>query len=797
MPPAPTRTLSRILRSLASKDPELAGFLYPEPGAPRRGLYPEGTHKLAGAPVLTGTTVSDKATAAKLLQLARGLPKPEQDKVKELVKAILANQEARLAFSSGNPLEIFAPQSNIARDLGRRNTLSKEQVLAALKETLLSPLYKGPSYEELLRMAGGDPLRIMLPPHVVRGVQRRLVSRAYRSTAREARARGEVVARPPQKARQRIMDPEEVIREMRETGEGAGRSGAYRPLLLPKKVEPGEASGTTRATLSDILPGLSFETRGGKMLVSWRGQDPVPISEAIKLTANEPYTETLFKSLLALEEKMRKLPTPAGREAEASQAKRMKAASRWVEDKDRPSGHVEYAPVAAEKRRETEGVLPEESAREGRQSPADARAGLRRWRTGESGSGDQSKPSAKGASNKQVEFLLSLLGIGGEGTPRVQERLLKEFGENPLVAISGLSGSEAAKSINRALINRDMARTGGIPRSANISSEYGSKQRIAARNFIARTLEEAGQQRGAEGRAILAEALKKASKQERPRSAAATALLGMRGMKRLGIDDAQAQLIDALLREPGGDRILAVLKAQSVRRGNRDRPYGKISLVPQPKAEVRQFAVNDVPPGMPRYSPWSPTFGPKRKTKRKEETKLPVEVMRTRSRLEAPSRRGGASVRLPRRERVDTRALASQVLKELLESQKAASPRQTIRFPDQPAARGAGDFNAIMQKYKEILSPRDWRRLRIDILKLARDRKRNAATKTTGKAQVPEASYVETLLPMESNVPPAGRARRVSLPRPQVAPPAPTAEELALVEAIRRRLKETGSYRRP
>ena len=805
MPPAPTRTLSQILRSLASKDLELGGFLYPESGTPRRGFYPEGTHKLAGAPVLTGTTVSDKASAAKLLQLARGLPKPEQNKVTEFVKAVLANQEARQAFASGRPVEIFAPQSNIARDLGRRNTLSKEQVLAAVKETLSSPLYKGPSYEELLRIAEGNPLRMLLPPHVVRGAQRRLVSRAFRATAREARARGEAVARPPQKARQRIMDPEEVIREMRETGEGAGGSGQYRPLFSPEKVEPGKASkrNKTQAVLSDILPGLSFEARGGKMFVSWKGQDPVTISEAIKLTANERYTQTLFRGLLGLEEKMRKLSTPAGREAEASQAKRMKAGSRWVEDKDRPSGHVEYAPVAAEKRRETEGVLPEESAREERKSPADARAGLRRWRMG--GPEDQPKRTAKRASEKQVELLLSKLRSEGEVTPQVYERVLKELGENPLVAISGLSGNEAAKYINRLIINEEMARTGGIPRAANVSSEYGSKQRIAARNLIARTLEEAGQQRGAEGRAILAEALKKASKQEKPRTAAATALLGMRGMKKLGIDDAQAQLIDALLREPGGDRILDVLRAQNVRRGNRDTPYGKISLVPQPKPEVRRFAANDLPPGSPTYSPWKPTSGPKREIKRKEKPKPPVEVMQKQARLEAPSRRGGASVRLPRRERVDTRALAVQILKELLGSKKAASPRQIIRFPDQPAARGTSDFNAIMQKYKGILSPRDWKRLRIDILKLARDRKRNEALdrkryealKNIGQAQVREASYVETPSTVDLNVPPAGRARRASLPRPQVAPPAPTAEELSLREAIRRRLEETGSYRRP
>jgi hypothetical protein len=129
----------------------------------------------------------------------------------------------------------------------------------------------------------------------------------------------------------------------------------------------------------------------------------------------------------------------------------------------------------------------------------------------------------------------------------------------PLFPLTGMTANEAGKYLNRAIINEQMLKRGTIPRVADVKAQVGSKQRIAVRNQFAKALEEAAQQRGSEGRSILAEALKKASKQERPRTAAATALLGMRGMKKLGIDDAQAQLIEALLRQPGGERILSIL----------------------------------------------------------------------------------------------------------------------------------------------------------------------------------------------------------------------------------------------
>ena len=93
MPPPPTRPLVQILRQLAGKDVELSKLLFPAEGEIHRGFYPEGRLKLAGAPVLTGTTVSDKASAAKLLQLSKDLPPAEAKKVRGLVSSIPATFE--------------------------------------------------------------------------------------------------------------------------------------------------------------------------------------------------------------------------------------------------------------------------------------------------------------------------------------------------------------------------------------------------------------------------------------------------------------------------------------------------------------------------------------------------------------------------------------------------------------------------------------------------------------------------------------------------------------------------------
>jgi len=657
MPPTPSRSLVEILRELAGKDVELGKLLFPAEGEIRRGFYPEGRLKLAGAPVLTGTTVADKASAAKLLQLSKDLPPAEAQKVRGLVSSLLANLEGRRAAVAGQGVELFPGQSNLGRQLGARNTLDPKQLLALVKETMSNPLYKGPSFEESMRMAGGNPLKLMLPPSVVLGAQRRAVIRTLLPVAREARLRGEALSIPSRASRQGMSDPSEVLKEIRQTAEGAGGSKGrrYEPVLPQKKeVAPSKLSSkTTKATLSDIFPGLQFESRGGKVYISWRGQEPVTIADAIKLTGDEPYTSTLLRGLASLEQKMRKLPTPTGREASEAFARKLRGAKRYVEDKTRPSGHVEtsWDDIKA--------------AREERQGSIENREALGRWRMSKADEArrlppPQAKPP-KAPSENQLALFFRKLGLGSEDLSPMQMRLQEELkkaasiGSSP--SLVNLTANEVGKYLNRAIINEQMAKRGRIPLAADVRAGIGSKQRIAAHNQFAKMIEEAALQRAAEGRSLLAEALKKASKQERPRTAAATALLGMRGMKKLGIEDAQAQLIDALLSQPGGNRILQQLTQKAITRGVRERPYGKIKLVPQPKPEPRRAAVGRIP------------AGPTKKIKI------------ARPAPPAPQR-------------------APEVMQD---------------YPRQQAQKASASLQKVMQKFKRRIHPLDWERFIIDL----------------------------------------------------------------------------------